>query len=88
MSRQPLNSGDMEEMNKLTVAQTLHTHFIQSNANPLGNQTETAQGSSVPSEAWSHCPGSPLPLTAVPPALAHLLSTSWELLHSLSNSDG
>lgn len=37
----------MDEMNKLTVAQTLHTHFIQSNANPLGNQTETAQGSSL-----------------------------------------
>lgn len=74
MSRWPLNSSNMEEMKKLTVAWTLHAYFYIVKDKPFGQ----ADGESTEqlSEAWPHCPSSPLPLPAAPPPPACLLPSA------------
>lgn len=60
----------MEEMNKLTVAQTLHTYFYIVKYKPLGQPDW--RGPEQLSEAWPHRPGPHclsllLPNTSTPP---------------------
>lgn len=59
MSRWPLNSSDMEEMNKLIVAWTLHAYFYIVKDKPLG-QADGESAAEQLSETWPHCPSSPL----------------------------